>query len=102
MGLLDIVQPGVLNGEDVVKVYKYAQEHNFAIPAVNVTSSSTVNAALQAARDIKSPIIIQTSNGGAAFYAGKGIDNKNQNGSILGAIAAAYHVRAMAKHYGVP
>ncbi|ETL27689.1 hypothetical protein F441_19303, partial [Phytophthora nicotianae CJ01A1] len=59
MGLLDIVQPGVLNGEDVVKVYKYAQEHNFAIPAVNVTSSSTVNAALQAARDIKSPIIIQ-------------------------------------------
>ncbi|ETK74260.1 hypothetical protein L915_18899, partial [Phytophthora nicotianae] len=52
MGLLDIVQPGVLNGEDVVKVYKYAQEHNFAIPAVNVTSSSTVNAALQAARDI--------------------------------------------------
>ena len=58
MGLLDLVQPGVLNGEDVMKVYKYAQEHKFAIPAVNVTSSSTANAALEAARDIKSPIII--------------------------------------------
>ncbi|CAI5722372.1 unnamed protein product [Peronospora effusa] len=102
MGLLDIVQPGVLNGEDIMKVYKYAQEHKFAIPAVNVTSSSTANAALQAARDIKSPIIIQTSNGGAAFYAGKGIDNKNQKASVLGAIAAAYHVRAMAEHYGIP
>lgn len=102
MGLLDIVQPGVLNGEDVVKVYRYAQEQGFAIPAVNVTSSSTINAALQAARDIKAPIIVQTSNGGAAYYAGKGIDNKNQEGSVLGSIAAAYHVRAMAKHYGVP
>lgn len=102
MGLLDIVQPGVLNGEDVIKVYKYAQEHNFAIPAVNVTSSSTANAALEAARNIKSPIIIQTSNGGAAFFAGKGIDNKNQHASVQGAIAAAYHVRHMAKHYGIP
>jgi fructose-bisphosphate aldolase class II len=102
MGLLDIVPTGVLNGEDVMKVYKYAQEHNFAIPAVNVTSSSTINAALQAARDIKSPIIIQMSNGGSAFYAGKGIDNKNQEGSILGAIAGAQHVRALAKQYGIP
>ncbi|DAZ93790.1 TPA: hypothetical protein N0F65_009912 [Lagenidium giganteum] len=102
MGLLDIVQPGVLKGEDVIKVYRYAQEKGFAIPAVNCTSSSTVNAALQAARDIKSPIIIQFSNGGAAYYAGKGIDNKDQNASILGAIAGALHVRAMAKHYGVP
>ncbi|KAI9911713.1 hypothetical protein PsorP6_009365 [Peronosclerospora sorghi] len=102
MGLLDIVQPGVLNGDDVMKVYKYAQEHKFAIPAVNVTSSSTVNAALQAARDIQSPIIIQTSNGGAAFYAGKGIDNTKQTASILGAVAAAHHVRTMAKHYGIP
>lgn len=101
MGLLDIVQPGVVTGDDVHKVYKYAQEHEFAIPAVNVTSSSTANAALQAARDIHSPIIIQMSNGGSAFFAGKGIDNKEQKGSILGAIAGAYHVRAMAKHYGV-
>ncbi|KAF1328897.1 Fructose-bisphosphate aldolase, class ii, partial [Globisporangium splendens] len=102
MGLLDIVPTGVLNGEDVVKVYKYAQEHNFAIPAVNVTSSSTVNAALQAARDIRSPIIVQASNGGSAFYAGKGIDNKNQEASILGSIAMAHHVRTVAKHYNIP
>lgn len=101
MGLLDIVQPGVVTGDDVRKVYKYAQEHEFAIPAVNVTSSSTVNAALQAARDINSPIVIQMSNGGSAFFAGKGIDNKDQKASILGSIAGAYHTRAMAKHYGV-
>jgi fructose-bisphosphate aldolase class II len=102
MGILDIVSPGVLNGDDVVKVFKYAQDHHFAIPAVNVTSSSTANAALQAARDIKSPIIVQASQGGTAFYAGKGIDNSNQQASILGSIALAHHVRLMAKHYGVP
>lgn len=102
MGLLDIVPAGVIFGADVIKVYKYAQEHNFAIPAVNVTSSSTVNAALQAARDIKSPIIIQASNGGSAFFAGKGIDNKNQEASVLGSVAMAAHVHAVAKAYGVP
>jgi len=102
MGLLDIVPAGVITGENVNKVFKYAQEHNFAIPAVNCTSSSTINAALEAARDNKCPIIIQFSNGGAAFYAGKGIDNKDQYGSVLGAVAGAHHVRAMAKHYGIP
>lgn len=104
MGLLDIcgVQPGVVTGEEALKIFKYAQEHGFAIPAVNCTSSSTINAALQTARDIKSPIIIQFSNGGAAFYAGKGIDNKSQQASVLGAVAGALHTRQMAKYYGVP
>jgi len=102
MGLLDIVPTGVLNGQDVVKVYKYAQEHGFAIPAVNVTSSSTANAALQAARDIKSPIIVQASYGGSALYAGKGIDNKNQEASVIGAVALAHHIRTLAKYYNVP
>ncbi|KAJ1997299.1 Fructose-bisphosphate aldolase 1 [Coemansia thaxteri] len=102
MGILSIVPAGVITGDNVKKLFDYAQEHKFAIPAINCTSSSTVNAALEAARDQKSPLIIQFSNGGAAFYAGKGIDNKDQHASILGAIAGAYHVRAVAKHYGVP
>ncbi|KAJ1964213.1 Fructose-bisphosphate aldolase 1 [Dipsacomyces acuminosporus] len=102
MGLLDIVPAGVITGENVKKLFDYAQEHKFAIPAINCTSSSTVNAALEAARDQKTPLIIQFSQGGAAFYAGKGVSNKDQQASILGSIAGAYHVRAVAKHYGVP
>ncbi|KAI9326997.1 hypothetical protein BDR26DRAFT_809143 [Obelidium mucronatum] len=102
MGILDIVKPGVITGDDVFKVYQYAQDHGFAIPAVNCTSSSTVNAVLEAAREIKSPVVIQFSHGGAAYYAGKGISNKGDAASIAGAIAGAHHVRLMAKHYGVP
>eukprot|EP00475_Leptophrys_vorax_P018607 TRINITY_DN25481_c0_g1_i1.p1 TRINITY_DN25481_c0_g1~~TRINITY_DN25481_c0_g1_i1.p1 ORF type:complete len:375 (-),score=95.72 TRINITY_DN25481_c0_g1_i1:125-1249(-) len=102
VGLLDIVKPGVITGEDVVKVFKYAQEHAFAIPAVNVTSSSTINAVLQAARDIGSPVIIQMSQGGSVFYGGKGLSNKNEAAAVAGAIAGAHHVRLMAKHYGIP
>merc|ERR1712107_742945 len=73
-----------------------------AIPAFNCTWASTINAVLQAARDINSPVIIQFSNGGAAFLAGKGIKNTGEKAAILGAIAGAQHVRLMAKHYGVP
>ncbi|KAK9473874.1 uncharacterized protein V1510DRAFT_412940 [Dipodascopsis tothii] len=93
---------GVLVGDDVLNLFKYAQEHNFAIPAINVTSSSTVVAALEAARDANSPIILQTSQGGAAYFAGKGVGNKNQEASIQGAVAAALFVRAVAPIYGVP
>jgi fructose-bisphosphate aldolase, class II len=67
----------------------------------NVTSSSTANAVLEAARDIKSPIIIQASQGGSAYFAGKGLPNGNQEASIVGAIAAAHHVRVVAKSYGM-
>eukprot|EP01135_Chromosphaera_perkinsii_P009263 Nk52_evm15s1705 gene=Nk52_evmTU15s1705 len=102
MGLLDIVKPGVLVGDEVTKVFEYARDHQFAIPAVNCTSSSTINAALQAARDIKSPIIIQFSQGGAAFIAGKGINNANQEASVAGSVAGARHVHSMAEAYGVP
>ncbi|RKO83493.1 fructose-bisphosphate aldolase, class II [Blyttiomyces helicus] len=101
-GLLSIVPAGVINGADVGKVFEYAHEHGFAIPAVNCTSTSTVNAALEAARDAKSPIIIQFSNGGAAYFAGKGLANKNQEASVLGAVAGAHYVRAVAKAYGIP
>jgi fructose-bisphosphate aldolase class II len=102
MGVLDIVPAGVLTGENVRKLFDYAKEKKFAIPAINVTSSSTANAVLEAARDIKAPIIIQVSQGGSAYYAGKGLANDKQQASIAGAIAAAHHVRLVAKSYGVP
>ncbi|KAK9674895.1 Fructose-bisphosphate aldolase 1, partial [Basidiobolus ranarum] len=102
MGILDIVPAGVVTGDNLRKLFDYAREHKFAIPAVNCTSSSTINSCLEAARDMKCPVIVQFSNGGAAFYAGKGISNEGQKASILGAIAGAHHVRAVAKEYGIP
>ncbi|KAI0405141.1 hypothetical protein F4802DRAFT_564581 [Xylaria palmicola] len=96
------LKPGVIYGEDVYKLLTYAKENGFALPAVNVTSSSTVVATLEAAREAKSPIILQTSNGGAAFFAGKAISNSNQEASIAGAIAAAHFIRSVAPLYGVP
>lgn len=94
---------GVIVGDDVRHLFEYAQKHKFAIPAINVTSSSTVNAALEAARDAKSPIILQCSQGGSAYFAGKGIKNTSaQEASIAGAIAAAHFVRSIAPIYGVP
>ncbi|KND01389.1 fructose-bisphosphate aldolase, class II [Spizellomyces punctatus DAOM BR117] len=101
-GLLSIVPAGVVTGDNVRKVFNYAREHNFAIPAVNCTSTSTVNAALEAARDAKSPVIIQFSNGGGAFFGGKGLDNKKQEASVIGSVAGAHYVRAVAKAYGIP
>ena len=93
---------GVIVGDDVKALFEYAREHKFAIPAINVTSSSTVVAALEAARDNNSPIILQTSNGGAAYFAGKGISNAGQNAAIKGAVAAAHYIRSIAPVYGVP
>ncbi|KAK3686226.1 hypothetical protein B0T22DRAFT_443307 [Podospora appendiculata] len=95
---------GVLYGEDVLKLFAYAREHQFAIPAANVTSSSTVVAALEAARDQKAPIILQTSQGGAAYFAGKGIKDsaEKREASVAGAVAAAHYIRAIAPIYGVP
>ncbi|EDR08076.1 eu2.Lbscf0012g03030 [Laccaria bicolor S238N-H82] len=96
MGVLDVVPTGVLTGDNVRKLFDYAKEHQ------NVTSSSVANAVLEAARDIKSPIIIQVSQGGAAYFAGKGLPNDKQQASIIGAVSAAHHVRLMSKIYGVP
>ncbi|KAL2113684.1 hypothetical protein VUR80DRAFT_2906 [Thermomyces stellatus] len=106
MGLLQElnIKPGVIYGDDVLKVFTYAKTKGFAIPAINVTSSSTVVAALEAARDSKSPIILQASQGGAAFFAGKGVPNsaEKQEASVAGAIAAAHYIRAVAPLYGIP
>ncbi|KAA1474376.1 hypothetical protein DENSPDRAFT_326400 [Dentipellis sp. KUC8613] len=102
MGILDIVPAGVLTGDNVRKVFEYAKANHFAIPAINVTSSSTANAVLEAARDVKSPIILQVSQGGSAYFAGKGLANDKQQASIAGAVAAAHHIRTVSKAYGVP
>lgn len=100
--ILDIVKPGVVTGEDVQKVFAFCKEHKFALPAVNVISTDTINAVLEGAAKAKSAVIIQFSNGGAAFFAGKGVSLEGQMPSILGAISGAQHVHLMAEHYGVP
>ncbi|OBA28865.1 hypothetical protein HANVADRAFT_51306 [Hanseniaspora valbyensis NRRL Y-1626] len=104
MGIENVLKrkTGVIVGDDVHALFRYAQKQNFAIPAINVTSSSTVVAALEAARDKKAPIILQTSNGGAAYFAGKGVSNTDQFAAIQGAVAAAHYIRAIAPAYGIP
>ena len=100
-GILDIVKAGVLFGEDVQKVYDFAKEVGFAIPAVNVVNSDSINGVLEAAAKVNSPVIIQFSNGGASYFAGKGLSNEAENAAIKGAIAGAKYVHAMAEAYGV-
>ncbi|KAI5805543.1 hypothetical protein DFH27DRAFT_480250 [Peziza echinospora] len=104
MGATDVLtrKAGVIVGDDVLNLFKYAQKHKFAIPAINVTSSSTVVASLEAARDSKAPIILQVSQGGAQFFAGKGVSNEGQKASIAGAVAAAHYIRSIAPSYGIP
>ncbi|CUV66476.1 Fructose-bisphosphate aldolase, class II [Sulfurovum sp. enrichment culture clone C5] len=100
MSILDIVEAGVITGKDLQTVFQIAKQNSFAIPAVNVVGSSSINAALEAAAKAKSPIIIQFSNGGGAFNAGKGISG--DKAAIAGTIAGALHVHTLAEHYGVP
>ncbi|MCK9491788.1 MAG: class II fructose-bisphosphate aldolase [Sulfurimonas sp.] len=100
-GILDIVKPGVLFGDDVQKVYNMAKEIGFAIPAVNVVSTDSINGVLEAAAKVKSPVIIQFSNGGASYFAGKGLSNEGEKAAIAGSVAGAKYVHMMAEVYGV-
>ena len=93
---------GVLFGKELETLYNDAKDNNFAIPAVNTTGTDTINAAIETAAKVNSPIIIQFSNGGAQFIAGKGMPNDNLQANIQGAIAGALHVHQVAKYYGVP
>jgi fructose-bisphosphate aldolase class II len=95
------IKPGVLTGSQLRDVFDYCKENNCALPAVNVVGSDSINAAMQAAKEADSPIIIQFSNGGAHFNAGKFLDNDGQRAAIAGAVAGAYHVRLLAEEYGV-
>ena len=100
--ILDVVQPGVITGDDLQKVFAVAKEHKFALPAVNVVGSDSINAVLEAAAKVKAPVVIQFSNGGAVFNAGKGLKLEGQEAAVLGAVSGAKHVHAMAAAYGVP
>ena len=93
------IPSGVITGKDVQKIFKLAKQRKFALPAVNVIGSNSINAVLETASKLKSPVIIQFSNGGAQFNAGKGLNNDNQNSAIAGAIAGAKHVHQLAKLY---
>ena len=96
------IKPGVATGDQVQEILKLAKEKKFALPAVNVIGSSSINGVLETSKKLNSPVIIQFSNGGAGFNAGKGLNNDNQHAAISGSIAGAYHVHTMAKAYGVP
>ena len=93
---------GVLYGKELEALYNDAKTNNFAIPAVNTTGTDTINAAIETAAKVNSPIIIQFSNGGAQFIAGKGMPNDHMQANIQGAIAGALHVHQVAKFYKVP
>jgi len=96
------IKPGVATGKEVQAIFNLAKEKGFALPAVNVIGSNSINGVLETAAALNAPVIIQFSNGGAQFNAGKGLSNENQKAAIAGSIAGAKHVHLMAEAYGVP
>jgi len=98
--VLDVVNAGVVTGDDLQKLFKVAKDEGFALPAVNVVSTTSVNAVLEAAKNVNSPVIVQFSNGGGAYYAGKGLPS--DEAAVLGSISGAQHVHTVARAYGVP
>jgi fructose-bisphosphate aldolase, class II len=92
---------GVLHGDQVQELFEIAKKHQFALPAVNVIGTNTINAVMETAKAVNSPVIIQLSNGGAQFYAGKSLDNSKLQACILGGVSAAKHVHLLAEHYGI-
>ena len=95
-------KPGLVYGSALQELYQYAKENKFAIPAVNVIGTDSINGVLEAAKSLNSPVIVQFSNGGSQFYAGKGLKLENEKAAALGAISGARHVHLLAEHYGVP
>ncbi|BAF72749.1 class II fructose-bisphosphate aldolase [Sulfurovum sp. NBC37-1] len=98
--VLDVLDTGIVTGDDLQTLFRIAQEEEYAIPAVNVVSTSSINAVLESAKNVNSPVIVQFSNGGGAYYAGKGLSS--DKAAILGTISGAQHVHTVAKAYGVP
>ena len=102
MRISEFVKPGVVTGDDLQKIFEIAKANQFALPAVNVVGTDSINAVMEAAKSVNSPVIIQFSNGGAAFYAGKGLSNDGERAAIAGAISGAKHVHTLAELYGIP
>ena len=99
---LTTLRAGVLHGDEIQALFRHAKANAYAMPAVNATGTNTVNAVLEAAKAVNSPVMIQFSNGGAQFFAGKSIPNGDQRASIAGGISGAQHVHLMAELYDVP
>ncbi|MGQ3677137.1 MAG: class II fructose-bisphosphate aldolase [Tenacibaculum sp.] len=97
-----MIKPGVATGKEVQEIFELAKQKGFALPAVNVVGSNTINTVLETAKELNSPVIIQFSNGGAQFNAGKGLSNDNEKAAITGAVAGAKHIHLLAEAYGVP
>ncbi|NDG84193.1 MAG: class II fructose-bisphosphate aldolase [Proteobacteria bacterium] len=96
------LKPGIVFGSALDELYHYAKESRFALPAVNVVGTNSLNAVLETAKAVNSPVIIQFSNGGGQFYAGKSLKLPNDRGAVLGAVSGARHIQLLAEHYGVP
>ncbi len=96
------LKPGIVFGSALDELYQYAKESRFALPAVNVVGTNSVNAVLETAKSVNSPVIIQFSNGGGQFYAGKSLKLPNDRAAVLGSVSGAQHIQMMAEHYGVP
>jgi fructose-bisphosphate aldolase class II len=101
MGVFEFIKPGVVYGKDLATLFKICKEQDWALPAVNCINTESINAVMEAAKTVNSPVIIQFSNGGAAFYAGKGLKLEGQDSAVLGAVSAAKHVHLLAEKYGV-
>jgi fructose-bisphosphate aldolase class II len=95
------IKSGVAAGDEVQAIFAFAKANKFALPAINITSTSTVNAVMETAAKLQSPVIIQFSNGGCLFYAGKTLSNEGEKAAILGGVSGAKHVHALAEAYGV-
>src|SRR5512136_2440334 len=96
------VRPGVATGDEVQEIFRVAKTNQFALPAVNVVGTDSVNAVMEAAKAVNSPVIIQFSNGGGVFYAGKSLKNDNERIAIKGCISGAMHIHETAELYGIP
>jgi len=98
----DKVKPGVAFGDDLNTIFDIAKQNNFALPAVNVVGTDSSNSVMEAAKAVNSPVIVQFSNGGGSFYAGKGLSNENEAAAIAGSVSGALHVHKLAELYGIP
>ncbi|MDX9892132.1 MAG: class II fructose-bisphosphate aldolase [Bacteroidales bacterium] len=96
------VKPGVATGKDLEFIFDCAKAGQFALPAVNVVGTNSINGVMEAAKAVNSPVIVQFSNGGALFYAGKSLKNDGEKVAIQGAVSGAKHIHQMAELYGIP
>ena len=95
-------RPGVLTGDEVTAVFNHALENHYALPAVNVIGTNSINAVFETAREVNSPVIVQISHGGGAFYAGKALKTDTQLASIIGSVTGSHHGHMGANAYGLP